>query len=72
VGPRAGLDSYEKSHTPLPLGFETRTVQPVAIGYADYTIPATNLMNTASQNDTMTTVNKVTDYKKFVTDINTC
>jgi hypothetical protein len=65
VGPRAGLDGYEKSHPPLPLDFETRTVQPVAIRYTDYTVPATNLMNMASQNDKMTTVNKVTDYKKL-------
>jgi len=51
VDSRAGLDSYEKSHTPLPVGFETRTVQPVAIRYTDYTILATTLMNMVSQND---------------------
>jgi hypothetical protein len=50
VGPRAGLDSYEKSHTARPLGFETRTDQPAAIRYTDYTIPTTTVMNTASQN----------------------
>jgi len=29
-------------------------------------------MNMAPQNDKMTTVNKVSDYKNFVTDVNTC
>jgi hypothetical protein len=72
VGPRAGLDSYEKSHTALTLGFETPTVQPAAIRYTDYTIPTTTVLNTASQNDEMTTVNKATDYKNFATDVNTC
>jgi len=35
VGPRAGLDAYEKSHPHPP-----RSVQPVASRYTDYAIPA--------------------------------
>ena len=34
VGPRAGLDSCGKSRPPL--GFDPRTVQPIASRYTDY------------------------------------
>ena len=38
VGPRAGLDGWGKSRPPL--GFNPRTVQPVASRYTDYAILA--------------------------------
>jgi len=38
VGPRAGLDGRGKSRPPL--GFDPRTVQPVASRYTDLAIPA--------------------------------
>jgi hypothetical protein len=38
VGPRSGLDGCEKSRPPL--GFDPRTVQPVASRYTDCAIPA--------------------------------
>jgi hypothetical protein len=37
VGPRAGVDGCEKSRPPL--GFDPRTVQPVASRYTDRAIP---------------------------------
>jgi len=37
MDPRAGLDGCGKSRPPP--GFDPRTVQPVAISYADYVIP---------------------------------
>jgi hypothetical protein len=40
VGPRAGLDRCGKSLSPL--GFNSRTVQPVASRYTNYTILAPN------------------------------
>ena len=41
MGPRAGLGGCGKSHPPP--GVDPRTVQPVAISYTDYTIPADGL-----------------------------
>ena len=38
MGPRAGLDEYEKSR--LPPGFDTRTVQSVASPYTNWATPA--------------------------------
>jgi len=38
VGPRAGLDRVQKISPPL--GFDPRTVQPLASCYTDYSIPA--------------------------------
>ena len=40
VGPRAGLDGCVKSRPPL--GFDPRTVQPVASRYTDWAIAATS------------------------------
>jgi hypothetical protein len=40
VGPRAGLDRCRKS--PPPLGFDARTVQPIASRYTDWATRPTN------------------------------
>ena len=42
VGPRAGLEGCRKSNPPV--GFDPRTVQPVASRYTDYVIPAAMVM----------------------------
>jgi hypothetical protein len=38
AGPKAGLYRYEKSHPPL--GFDHRSVEPIASRYTDWAIPA--------------------------------
>jgi hypothetical protein len=42
VGSRASLDRRGKSRPPP--GFDSRTIQPVAIRYTDYSIPAHIIM----------------------------
>jgi hypothetical protein len=46
AGPWTGLDCYGKRKCLAPVGFELRTVQPVASRYNDWAIPASLMLRT--------------------------
>jgi len=49
VGPRAGLDGCGKSHPPL--GFDPRTVQPIASSATNYWKPVSNTSPSSCNNE---------------------